>query len=46
VHWAEPKLVAQIVFSEWTRFNKLRHPRFKGLRNDKPAHAVVREVEK
>jgi bifunctional non-homologous end joining protein LigD len=46
VHWVEPKLVAQIVFSEWTRFNKLRHPRFKGLRNDKPAHAVVREVEK
>jgi bifunctional non-homologous end joining protein LigD len=46
VHWTEPKLVAQIVFSEWTRFNKLRHPRFKGLRNDKPAHAVVREVEK
>jgi DNA ligase D-like protein (predicted ligase) len=46
VHWVEPKLVAQVVFSEWTRFNKLRHPRYKGLRNDKPAHAVVREREK
>jgi ATP-dependent DNA ligase len=41
--WAEPELVAQIAFSEWTRDGKLRHPRFQGLRYDKPAREVVRE---
>jgi DNA ligase D-like protein (predicted ligase) len=43
VHWVEPKLVAQIGFSEWTRDGQLRHPRFLGLREDKPAEEVVRE---
>jgi bifunctional non-homologous end joining protein LigD len=42
-HWAEPELVAQIAFTEWTRDGKLRHPRFQGLRTDKPAPEVVRE---
>ncbi|MGZ6668518.1 MAG: non-homologous end-joining DNA ligase [Solirubrobacteraceae bacterium] len=41
--WAEPELVAQIEFSEWTRAGKLRHPLFLGLRDDKPASEVVRE---
>jgi DNA ligase D-like protein (predicted ligase) len=41
--WVEPELVAQIGFSEWTRDGKLRHPRFLGLRDDKPAREVVRE---
>ncbi|GAA2813355.1 non-homologous end-joining DNA ligase [Saccharopolyspora taberi] len=43
VHWVEPELVAQVGFSEWTDDGKLRHPRFSGLRNDKPAAEVVRE---
>ena len=43
-HWARPELVAQIAFSEWTRDGRLRHPRFLGLRDDKPASDVVREV--
>ncbi len=42
--WAEPELVAQIGFTEWTRDGKLRHPRYEGLRTDKPAAEVVREV--
>jgi bifunctional non-homologous end joining protein LigD len=42
-HWVEPKLVAQIGFSEWTRDGRLRHPRYLGLRDDKPAGEVVRE---
>jgi bifunctional non-homologous end joining protein LigD len=42
--WVEPKLVAQIAFGEWTRDGKLRHPRYLGLREDKPAREVVREV--
>jgi len=43
VHWVEPKLVAQVGFSEWTGAGKLRHPRFLGLRNDKDPRDVVRE---
>jgi DNA ligase D-like protein (predicted ligase) len=43
VHWVEPKLVAQVAFSEWTEDNKLRHPRFLGLRVDKHPREVVKE---
>ena len=42
--WVEPELVAQIAFTEWTRDGRLRHPRFVGLRDDKPARQVVREL--
>jgi DNA ligase D-like protein (predicted ligase) len=42
-HWVEPELVGQIGFTEWTRDGRLRHPRFLGLRDDKPARDVVRE---
>ena len=41
--WLEPKLVAQIAFTERTRDGRLRHPSFKGLREDKPARDVHRE---
>jgi bifunctional non-homologous end joining protein LigD len=41
--WVEPRLVAQIGFSEWTRDGRLRHPRFLGLREDKAPEEVVRE---
>jgi DNA ligase D-like protein (predicted ligase) len=41
--WVEPELVAQVGFTEWTRDGRLRHPRFLGLRDDKPATQVVRE---
>ena len=41
--FAEPKLVAEIEFSHWTRQHILRHPSYKGLRSDKPAEQVVRE---
>ena len=43
VTWVEPKLVAEIGFTEWTRDGRLRHPRFQGLRDDKSATEVVRE---
>jgi bifunctional non-homologous end joining protein LigD len=42
--WAEPELVAQIAFTEWTPDGRLRHPRYLGLRADKPAREVVREL--
>ncbi len=41
--WLEPKLVAQIAFTERTRDGRLRHPSFKGLREDKRAREVHRE---
>lgn len=41
--WVEPRVVVQVRFSEWTGDGKLRHPRFTGLRDDKPAAEVVRE---
>jgi bifunctional non-homologous end joining protein LigD len=42
-HWVRPELVGQIAFAEWTRDGRLRHPRYLGLRDDKPARDVVRE---
>jgi bifunctional non-homologous end joining protein LigD len=41
--WVRPELVAQIAFAEWTRDGRLRHPRYLGLRDDKPPREVVRE---
>lgn len=43
IQWVTPKLVAEIGFSEWTSAGLLRHPRFLGLREDKPAREVRRE---
>jgi bifunctional non-homologous end joining protein LigD len=42
--WVEPRLVGQFAFGEWTRDGKLRHPRYLGLREDKAAAEVVREL--
>jgi bifunctional non-homologous end joining protein LigD len=41
--WVEPELVVQVGFTEWTGDGRLRHPRFLGVREDKPAREVVRE---
>jgi bifunctional non-homologous end joining protein LigD len=43
VHWVKPELVAQVGFGEWTKTNKVRHPRFLGLRRDKEPRQVTRE---
>jgi len=42
-HWTRPELVAQIKFTEWTTDNKLRHPVYLGLRDDKRPTEVHRE---
>ncbi|CAN5645533.1 hypothetical protein BH23ACI1_BH23ACI1_29130 [soil metagenome] len=42
-HWVRPELVAQVRFTEWTADDKLRHPVYLGLRDDKPVRDVVRE---
>ncbi len=43
VVWVEPQLVAEVEFTEWTRDGRLRHPIYKGLRDDKAAREVRRE---
>ncbi|MDQ2821547.1 MAG: DNA ligase D [Pseudomonadota bacterium] len=43
-HWVKPTLVAEVSFSEWTSAGAVRHPVFQGLRLDKPAKKIMREV--
>jgi len=42
-HWVRPELVGEVEFTEWTPDGRLRHPSWKGLREDKPAREIVRE---
>ncbi|HET9825563.1 MAG TPA: DNA ligase D, partial [Chitinophagaceae bacterium] len=44
VTWVKPKLVAEISFREVTKDGAIRHPSFKGLREDKKVNEVVRET--
>lgn len=46
VHWIKPILVAEFQFANWTQKGKLRVGRYKGLRTDKDARDVVKEVPK
>ena len=41
--WVRPRLVAEVAFTEWTGDERLRHPSFLGLREDKAPEDVVRE---
>lgn len=43
-HWVRPEVVIQVGFIEWTVHDKLRHPRLLGIRTDKDARDVVREI--
>ncbi len=42
--WVEPKLVCEVAFMEWTGHAHIRHGSFQGMRPDKDARKVVREV--
>src|SRR5438105_5638522 len=45
--WVRPKLVAQLVYAEWTADGKLRQPAFRGLRTDKdPTECTWRDRER
>lgn len=44
VRWVRPELVVEVAFREWTRENILRQAAFKGVREDKAAGEVVKEV--
>jgi bifunctional non-homologous end joining protein LigD len=41
--FVEPRLVAEVEFAEWTSAGNIRHPSYKGLREDKDPTSVVRE---
>jgi bifunctional non-homologous end joining protein LigD len=41
--WVEPVLVGEVEFTAWTRDGRLRHPSWKGLRDDLDPASVVRE---
>ena len=45
MQWVRPELVAQIRFVEWTAEGRLRHAAFLGLRSDKSAREVRRELQ-
>ena len=43
VTWVKPEMVCEVSYREMTRDGAIRHPSFKGLREDKDAKDVVRE---
>jgi len=43
--WAKPELVARVRFSGWTQEERLRHPVFMGLRDDKKAEECRKDAE-
>jgi ATP-dependent DNA ligase len=43
-HWVRPELVVHVAFLEWTGHDKMRHPRLVGIRSDKHARDVTREI--
>jgi ATP-dependent DNA ligase len=42
--WLRPEAVAQVEFLEWTGADRLRHPKFVALRDDKNPRTVVKET--
>ena len=41
--WVEPVLVVEVEFTDWTPDGRLRHPSYKGVRDDVQPEEVVRE---
>jgi bifunctional non-homologous end joining protein LigD len=44
VHWVRPLLVCEVSFAEWTDDGHVFHPVFVGLREDRDAATVQREI--
>jgi bifunctional non-homologous end joining protein LigD len=42
--WVAPRVVVESSFVEWTTYHLLRHSSFQGIRTDREASEVVREV--
>jgi ATP-dependent DNA ligase len=45
-HWVEPQLAAEITYLTWTNDGLLPQTIYVGLRSDKPAAEVRREVQR
>ena len=43
VRWVEPEVVVEVAFAGWTGAGNLRHPAFKGVREDRDPATIVRE---
>jgi bifunctional non-homologous end joining protein LigD len=43
--WVEPKVVVEVDFHGWTQGDRVRHASYQGMREDKAAKDVVREVK-
>ena len=43
ITWVKPTIVCEVTFSEWTENEHLRHPVFKGIRDDKTADEIKQE---
>ena len=43
-HWVKPQLLAEVSFADWTAGGAIRHAVFQGLRSDKKAVDITREV--
>jgi bifunctional non-homologous end joining protein LigD len=41
--WTDPELVGEVAFADWTGDGVLRHPSWRGLRDDKNPEQVIRE---
>jgi bifunctional non-homologous end joining protein LigD len=44
IHWVRPELIAEVSFTAWSGAGRVRHAVFLGLREDKAAAEVVRDV--
>ena len=44
IHWIQPVLLCEVSFAEWTADGRVRHPSFEGLRQDKKAREVKKEM--
>ena len=44
-HWVEPVLIGEVAFRNWTPDGRLRHPSWRGLRNDRLVSSVRRAPE-
>jgi len=44
-HWVEPRLVAEVQFTEWTSDGTIRHPSLQGFCTDRRPAEVRRERE-
>ena len=44
IAWVRPELVIEVQFAGWSGAGRMRHAVFLGIREDKPAQDVIREV--